>query len=746
VQAFTDLNPGVQTAAVVIGGLAAAAGPLLLVLGQIVTVIPRITAGLAVLRTAGLAAVGPAGWIALGVIAVGSLAVKLAGDSTSDGPSLRDALATANDAAAQVQGYDDLEGALDSVATTLTGRVKTAFEVGRDQIRLTVQEAEDAGAKFGQIVGALDLAQRATDSGPIRRALESAVFTDGRGSALTALLTAITSGDAAEADRVIELASFGLDDRSVTLLEAFRADLRSVFAAVPARTPPPALRPPPSQLTLANGTQPSLGALRTVGDVFDEVAAAGTALNRIAAFEGTPEAVLAALEGRFALLDGAVREVLTDFADSVTDAELANLRARRDAVAAEIARVSIDIERATGPASDVAIIGQLDAPLTRAQRALSLELGRLIDGDNLGELLGPKVETANSDIALISEEIDLGPLGSALRREADRLSLVIDRTEAQLAAQLAGAAETVDLRPAIARNPAAQADGTAAARDLIEARNAVFVNTISALIESGAPLQEVQDALAQLRALSPEAARQFDSLAISLFDAATAAGSVASAVRIPIPGVTATVEPDTSLRGIFGPATGSEFRGLFDEAGNQIVDAGEFSAEETRAAGQSFALSVAQAGAQFTVSLVDSIRNGDVGGAFQAALGAAGSVGGALASFGPAAGLISSAAAGPLGLIAAILPIVGSLFGGLFGGRRQTEQQERQAEEAQRRQRSTPSIQITANVTQQNTFGTDLVDPRTRAALDAQTRDIVGEVLRQVGFADIRRAALGAPT
>src|SRR5690606_1204770 len=64
VRRFNELPQPVKTAGLVIGGVAAAAGPLLLVVGNLITNIPKLIAGWQLLRTAMLPFLGPVGILA----------------------------------------------------------------------------------------------------------------------------------------------------------------------------------------------------------------------------------------------------------------------------------------------------------------------------------------------------------------------------------------------------------------------------------------------------------------------------------------------------------------------------------------------------------------------------------------------------------------------------------------------------------------------------------------------------------
>lgn len=262
---------------------------------------------------------------------------------------------------------------------------------------------------------------------------------------------------------------------------------------------------------------------------------------------------------------------------------------------------------------------------------------------------------------------------------------------------------------------------------------AIAVDTVRALIDAGASTEVLVQALERLRAIAPEAAAAFDDELMR---------------PIPVPGVQAFVNPPEGLEGIFGPAT-EQVRGVFDEFGQNVVEVSDYSSAELRAAGDAFRIAVAQAAVDFTLRLAEAIRSGDVVGAISAAFGAAGQVAGAGASFLQAGGAsflgLGASAIPGLGLAAALLPLVGSLFGGLFGGRRnQAEQPSEREAEAQRRARQTPAFTVRIQVSQVNNYGSSNVDPRVRADNDRRTRQVVADVLREIDYTGLRRAALGS--
>lgn len=86
VSAFEDLNPGVQKGIIVVGGLAAAVGPLLVGLGGLMAVIPTIVSGAGALVSVFGALSGPIGLTALavGTLTAGVIAYNVANESAED--------------------------------------------------------------------------------------------------------------------------------------------------------------------------------------------------------------------------------------------------------------------------------------------------------------------------------------------------------------------------------------------------------------------------------------------------------------------------------------------------------------------------------------------------------------------------------------------------------------------------------------------------------------------------------------
>jgi hypothetical protein len=143
-------------------------------------------------------------------------------------------------------------------------------------------------------------------------------------------------------------------------------------------------------------------------------------------------------------------------------------------------------------------------------------------------------------------------------------------------------------------------------------------------------------------------------------------------------------------------------------------------AEATRSAGEQFRQSVVVAGAQFTASLVQSIRSGDVGGAFQSVLGLGGQLAGAAASglqggIGSILGLTASAVPG-LNLAAALLPIIGGIFGSLFSPREEAEATRAPGAQA----RGAPAVEF--NLTQNNSIAVNGMPEFRDALTDSVTQ------------------------
>jgi hypothetical protein len=472
--------------------------------------------------------------------------------------------------------------------------------------------------------------------------------------------------------------------------------------------PPPVVTPPPGATGGGGASRGS--APRTVADVFEQLGLAGTALNRIAAFDQTPEALLRAAEGRFRLLDGAVQELLTDFADKVTDAELANIRARRDAVLAEIARLSLDVERQASLAPNIAGIGSLDTPLTREQLREQLRRQTLISGADLGALLFPPDENA----ALIASVREAG----TLRRQA--FTIEAGRTAEAEAAANQVIIDSVRQAGAFRRQAyTIEANRTAQAE---AAANQVIIDSVR---EAGVLRRQAYTIQAGLDA---EAAR---ALASRIADPFAGAGGVnpgrgfQSDRRTFTPsGLFLRGDPFASAPGVAGDQRGrqaardaEEALDKFSRAGSVAQDAFRQSALRQQEAADVFANTVVQSSFTFANGLVDSIRNGDIGQAFQSAFSAASGIVGA-GSFGNLSILGGSI---PIaGLLSGAIGLIGSLFGGLFGNNRSDAVPSRAAGAAAR---GAPAIEI--NFTNNQSLNIQSLTGDGRLAVDGITTDAI---------------------
>lgn len=76
VSAFENLNPAIQQAILVVAGLAAAAGPLLVVVGGIMQAIPTVVAGLGAFKIALVALTGPIGLVVAGIAGIIAIVVS----------------------------------------------------------------------------------------------------------------------------------------------------------------------------------------------------------------------------------------------------------------------------------------------------------------------------------------------------------------------------------------------------------------------------------------------------------------------------------------------------------------------------------------------------------------------------------------------------------------------------------------------------------------------------------------------
>lgn len=138
VRRFDDMSQAGKTTTLVIAGLAAATGPLLLVLGQFLTIVPKVVAGLRAIRIAALLLAGPAGVVA-GLVTLFGIGLVRALDSTTvssdkaarafDG--MRERIKPAKeavDALTKATNEEGLRGAIEKLGDTLSKDSKGDFQ------------------------------------------------------------------------------------------------------------------------------------------------------------------------------------------------------------------------------------------------------------------------------------------------------------------------------------------------------------------------------------------------------------------------------------------------------------------------------------------------------------------------------------------------------------------------------------------------------------------------------------------
>ncbi|WP_164723345.1 tape measure protein [Chryseobacterium aureum] len=135
VSGFEDLNPGVQKGIIVVAGLAAAIGPLLIGLGGIMSLIPTIVSGAGALVSVFGALSGPVGLtaLALGTLTAGVIAYNLANETAEDraerwSRSLSKATASAQ---AEVSALDQLYKKTQDTSLSINERKAAVDELQR---------------------------------------------------------------------------------------------------------------------------------------------------------------------------------------------------------------------------------------------------------------------------------------------------------------------------------------------------------------------------------------------------------------------------------------------------------------------------------------------------------------------------------------------------------------------------------------------------------------------------------------
>lgn len=735
VDAIAGLPDGVQVAIVAFGALAAAAGPLLIALGSIVSIAPKVVAGLRAIRTAALLAAGPAGWAAAGAIAIGGLALSMASTGPGDRNSLEGA---ANAAATAMAGgsRDTLAGALDELASRVDGPARDSLTRLREDLIQTgdvsVEQAQRiltamASAQANEILNENEaiLRRLGVSFNPAEAALQqagAAVFGDDRiRDADTRVREALAAEDLPTALEISAavydlLSSRAAPSGAIDALGEFVAELRTsselIANAAPAapgtvvdtgtRTGAASTAGGASSTGGAAGGSVSALEERTVRTVFDELSERGAALVRIADFEGTPDAEIESARRRVRLIDSAIKELLTDFADTVGDDELEYLRRRRATLERQIRIATRDTTPDPGRQQGGGSAGTLALEDAAARGITTPDAGAsLTRAESEYRSQGERI--VREALFAVADGMEAGAIAAAEERERE---LEIAGLEA--ASRLARAQDP-NVR---ARLSAQQGPERPFSQDEIDAANAAAT-------------------AANERAEADRKAKEETERLIEAFRRVNAIES----------------DPNLANRLAAQQGGGLPFEEPGEDFGDDVEGAGDDFYGDVLDAGQRLKLDLADAAATFTVGILQAIQSGDFIGAISSAFQAASSVTGALSNFGPAAGILSSGTAGILGLVSAGLPILGGLISGiagLFGGGRDREAEEARAAESRRANR-TPSFVVRVNVSQTNIYDSTNVDPRVRADNDRRTRAIVADVLREIDYAGLRRAALGSP-
>src|SRR5690606_22687536 len=444
VRRFNELPGPVKTAGLVIGGVAAAAGPLLLVVGNLITNIPKFVAGWQLLRTAMLPFLGPAGILLLvagGVIAISEALSDPGGRGLEQ--SLKDAeiavgkfeqaLADAKGDMSDTRVIETLNDSFTSLGENLTGPVKRAFEGMRDELLLTVQEAENASAALTRIIIGGNLAQDLQAGGlwnarlmaGFRQAGALMFGEDRIIDADQAVIAALLRGDleealriAREVERVLARAPQsgvieGLRERTPHLEGVINRHAQPVSThanvGVTASTPLEtgsgydALGIPKDGSTREVEVVVTVRTAQTAEELFGALAGEGTAVNRaVARLGGRPEQVLEGLRRRAQLFEEAMQRAW-EIPDLTAD-QFAYLARRYEELtgAVEAFEHAMSVSRMMGPdgtrgplpdtvigprlsRADIEEIGRMRRRAEDYDRQLAESLN-LMYGDSAGEL------------------------------------------------------------------------------------------------------------------------------------------------------------------------------------------------------------------------------------------------------------------------------------------------------------------------------------------------------------------------
>lgn len=723
-EGLADMSDSARNAVLIIGGGAAASGPLLLGLGGIVSIAPKVVAGLRAIRTAMLF-MGPAGLLFTAASVVTGLAIALSGDGQK--ASLEDAIDDVNEAADDTAGLENLDATLNTLADSLEGRVATAFQNSIDDIWELVNNAEDGAAALREVQIGAQLAEQISGDRPLRSALASAVNIE-TGSALARTQDALVLGDFTEAADIAknvlrDYEAFG-SDRDVEALQRFIAELESAEARIAAigeggdgrgdgrggrdRDSAPPAGPPRDDDRGARDE-------RTVVDALQDAEQRGIRANQRAL---------------------ALIEAGADRSDAVGDALRTRVRAL-DSLLTEL------IELGAGE-DIIANTAQRLAERQRTLRVLERESGTpppglLQGGGRAAEpraLSAPEVRISSERTTLETPQpiagFDTTPIRE--RERAQRRAENALTTEAQLRERLNQAiaqsrARGLGLEPVPTATP--EVGGDRQALPVPSPQASLDQRTADRLRREdirGANVAQVARFTSQewtdafMNGIRRRMSAAGQTLALEVPDV-TAGRPEPRALPVPEP--TAIITPPPTEQTRLEQGISSEERARIREGG---IEADREAAELERRSAEEFRDTVIAAGASFATDLATAIESGDIGGAVESLFGAGGQI---AASF-----------AGPFGpLVQAGAGILGGIFGSLFGG---GDDQQRQREEARARSRSVPAININFSVSQDIDLHGGPQQPQVEQALRRHATAMIDEFMNRTRIVQRIEALEGA--
>lgn len=676
VSALADLPGPAQTAIVVLAGIAAAGGPVILFAGQLLTAIPKITTALAGLRTASLGFLGAGGILALLGVGVAVFTQRL----IEANPALtaqKDAIEALKDEYAEYRG--ELVITSDAERAAAIDRLNTLRGEVQARIALLAELAAEEQRR----------AQALIDSPLLQFLLPG--FIDVRGGARQDTLAEIQG--LSETLNRLNLDQFVIQSGANTLVP-------------PPAAPPPAVPGAPAGTTPPAGT-PSEPA-RTVLTVFRDLESAGIEAERraqalVAAGAGL-EAVEGSISDRLRLVQSALDELLTDFLDDVGTDQIAYLLTRRDALQAELDRLTQGVSLAIEPAvtlrpvvtlPDAAQRGAAAAGVSDADRAAA---ARILADTRLAQAIA---NTTVPAAVTLGAALDRAALSTA---DLEAAASIRADTEAAVAAATAEAARAnrqaiVDafgggggtVISGVYREAGSNLDAVSTALANASARTAILTDTVQALVAAGAPAPQIKAAFDQLITVSgalPEPLVETYWALQGLLAVAAEGGGVirrSSGRRLsgprspgetnpnaePIPGVDEKGATIGAIPITFDPR-------VVEEATNEGIRDGLAEIEES---GAQFRNDVINAGLQFGQNLAGAIKSGSPSGIFGAL---AGGVGGIIGAVNPLAG--------------AIFSTVGSIVSGFLPGSQATRADAQRASGASTR--GAPAVEINLVVNQ----------------------------------------------